>query len=245
LKQVAKTVVFENALEAIRMLRKEDARVHSITNTVAQNFTANVLLACNARPSMTVNPDEVEAFTKRADALHINLGTLDHDRMKAIQTSIDMANQRTIPILVDPVMAHVSPLRAEFALGIVKQVSILRGNEDEIKLLEPEISTETCIVKTGETDQITYQDTKLNVENGHPIMANIIATGCALGGLITALSAKSKDPISASMAGLLWFGIAGEIAAENSQGPGSFSPCFIDTLHNVSLNELERRAKYS
>lgn len=245
MKQKAKTVVFENALEAIYLLRKDGARVHSITNTVAQNFTANVLLACNARPSMTVNPDEVEAFTKRADALHINLGTLDVDRMKAIKTSIDIATQRAIPILVDPVMAHVSPLRAKFALGIVKQVLILRGNEDEIKLLEPEINTQTCVVKTGVTDQISYQDTKLHVDNGHPIMANVIATGCALGGLITALSTKSKGPQSASMAALLWFGIAGEIAAEKSQGPGSFSPCFIDTLHDVSLNELERRAKFS
>ena len=52
-------------------------RVHCITNAVAQNFTANVLLAAGAMPSMTIAPKEVGAFAARADALLVNLGTFD------------------------------------------------------------------------------------------------------------------------------------------------------------------------
>ncbi len=237
--------LLDDAIEAICLLRQDGARIHSITNTVAQNFTANVLLACNTKPSMTINPSEVEAFTSRADALHINLGTLDKSRMHAIKKSIEVASQKQLPILLDPVMAHVSPLRAEFAGVIMDRTFIIRGNEHEIKTLGIEHEPLSCIVMTGEHDQILHKQVVGSVNNGHPIMAKVIATGCALGALITALSSKTECPVSASLAGLLWFGIAGEIAAANSPAPGRFVPHFIDALYEVELDYLRDKAKIS
>ena len=58
--------------------------MHCITNAVAQTFTANLLLAAGAVPSMTIAPEEVAAFAARADALLVNLGTFDAERRKAI-----------------------------------------------------------------------------------------------------------------------------------------------------------------
>jgi hydroxyethylthiazole kinase len=241
----AKTNLLDEAIETILVLRRDGARIHSITNTVAQNFTANVLLACNTKPSMTANPDEVEAFTSRADALHINLGTLDAERILAIRNSISIANKLKIPVLLDPVMANVSQLRASFAEEIAERTTIIRGNEQEINVLGIEDPSSLCVVKTGEQDQVLHESTCITVDNGHPIMAKVIATGCALGALITALSSKTDCPITASVAGLLWFGIAGEISAENSNGPGSFSPMFIDALYDVELDVLRDKAKLS
>ena len=237
--------LLDNALETIDVLRRDGARIHSITNTVAQNFTANVLLACNTKPSMTVNPDEVKAFTSRADALHLNLGTLDKGRVSAINKALEVANTRSIPVLLDPVMAHVSPLRAEFAGEIMDRASIIRGNIHEIKTLDVQEDATSCIVMTGEEDQIMHHGHSFAVRNGHPIMAKVIATGCALGGLITALSSKTENPSSASIAGLIWFGIAGEIAATKSQSPGSFVPYFIDALYETSIDILREKAKLS
>jgi len=237
--------LLDDAIEAIHVLRRDGARIHSITNTVAQNFTANVLLACNTKPSMTANTDEVEAFTSRADAVHINLGTLDNARIAAIEKSIEVANQRAIPILLDPVMAHVSPLRAEFAGEIMDRTSIIRGNVHEIKTLGIEKEALSCIVMTGEKDQILHKEKSFTVENGDPIMAKVIATGCALGALITALSSKTDCPACASLAGLIWFGIAGEIAASKTQSPGSFVPHFIDALYEVELSTLRDKADIS
>lgn len=241
----ANTNLLDKAIEAIHVLRRDGARIHSITNTVAQNFTANILLACNAKPSMTVNPDEVEAFTCRADALHVNLGTLDAGRIAAIEKSITLANDKSIPILLDPVMAHVSPLRAEFAGEIMDRTTIIRGNVHEIKTLGLETEPKACIVMTGEQDKVLHEAITITVHNGHPIMASVIATGCALGALITALSSKTNCPASASVAGLIWFGIAGEIAATKSQSPGSFVPHFIDSLYEVKLDTLKDKARLS
>lgn len=245
LKKDANVNLLDNALEVIDVLRRDGARIHSITNTVAQNFTANVLLACNTKPSMTVNPDEVDAFTSRADALHINLGTLDKGRISAINKALIVANTRCIPVLLDPVMAHVSPLRAEFAGEVMDRGTIIRGNVHEIKTLGIQEDGNSCIVMTGEEDQVMYRGHSYTVNNGNPVMAKVIATGCALGGLITALSSKTENPSCASIAGLIWFGIAGEIATTKSQSPGSFVPYFIDALYETPIDTLREQARLS
>ena len=58
------------AADILTRLRARSPRVHCITNAVAQAFTANVLLATGAIPSMTLSADEIGAFVARADALH-------------------------------------------------------------------------------------------------------------------------------------------------------------------------------
>ena len=64
-------------------LRARAPRVHCITNAVAQTFTANMLLAAGAVPSMTIAAEEIGAFAARADALLVNLGTFDAERREA------------------------------------------------------------------------------------------------------------------------------------------------------------------
>ena len=57
------------AAALIERLRARSPRVHCITNAVAQNFTANVLLAAGCVPSMTLVAEEIGAFVAGADAL--------------------------------------------------------------------------------------------------------------------------------------------------------------------------------
>src|SRR2546423_1494447 len=69
--------------DILARLRVRAPRVHCITNSVAQAFTANTLLAVGAIPSMTLAVDEIGAFVARADALLVNLGTFDEERRAA------------------------------------------------------------------------------------------------------------------------------------------------------------------
>ena len=64
------------AADVLARIRERAPRVHCITNAVAQNFTANVLLAAGARPSMTISPEEVGSFVASADALLDNFAEL-------------------------------------------------------------------------------------------------------------------------------------------------------------------------
>ena len=115
--------------DILERLRQRRPRVHCITNAVAQAFTANMLLAAGAVPSMTIALKEVKAFAARADAVLINLGTFDPERQKASLAAIAVANKAGIPWVLDPVFVDRSPPRAAFAKTLVsKKPRALRLN---------------------------------------------------------------------------------------------------------------------
>jgi hydroxyethylthiazole kinase len=239
--------LLQPALDAIIRLRRHGALVHCLTNTVAQNFTANVLLACGATPSMTTSPREVTDFTARADVVLVNLGTLDEERMKAILASLEVCNGSDKPFVLDPVMCHVSPLRLRLAEQILKSgPAIMRANKNELAALDGASEHfEGCIALTGQTDRLVIKGQELQVHNGDLMMAKVTAIGCAQGALMAALLATGADGLTAALAALIWFGVAGESAATRSSGPGSFSPAFIDALYGLSIDHISKRAKLS
>src|SRR5664279_685197 len=100
-------------------LRTRSPRVHCITNAVAQNFTANVLLAVGAVPSMTLSPEEIAPFVARSNALLVNLGTFDRERREATEIAVETARQDNVPWLLDPVFVERSAPRAAFARELV------------------------------------------------------------------------------------------------------------------------------
>src|SRR5258707_2650430 len=100
-------------------VRTQSPRVHCITNAVAQNFTANVLLAAGAIPSMTVAPDEIAAFTASANALLVNLGTFDAGRREAADIAIVVATKEGLPWVLDPVFVNRSAPRAAYARALI------------------------------------------------------------------------------------------------------------------------------
>ncbi|MEM7214813.1 MAG: hydroxyethylthiazole kinase [Pseudomonadota bacterium] len=242
---MAVKTLLDDAMQAINALRSGGCHVHSVTNTVAQNFTANVLLACGATVSMTANPEEIESFLAKAQALHINLGTLDEKRVEAITKAVKFAGNNQIPVTLDPVMIHMSKVRQQLASDLAESASIIRCNQKEAEALGISGGSQTRLVKTGSIDEVETGDCTIKVKNGHPMMSKVIATGCAQGALISALSAKTSNLGSAALAGVLWFSVAGEVAAEKVNGPGSFQMAFLDELHGITVETIRRRAKLS
>src|SRR3954471_869140 len=116
------------ASDILARLRVRAPRVHCITNAVAQHFTANVLLAVGAIPSMTLASDEIGAFVARADALLVNLGTFDAERREATAAALEVAAERRIPWVLDPVFIDRSDARATYAKSLVAQ------NPDALRL---------------------------------------------------------------------------------------------------------------
>lgn len=237
-------------------------RIHCITNAVAQTFTANLLLAVGAVPSMTVAPREIADFTARADALLINLGTLDSEREDSIPLAIETARQAKKPFVLDPVFIDTSPRRACMARMLLKErPAIVRANAAEFQALtsdepsfdrsEPDAADVVAFAReqrivlamTGPIDHVADGNGALAIANGHPIMSRVTAIGCAGTALITACLAVSKNPRLAAVSGLLALGIAGEIAAEKATGPGSFPALLLDALASLDASTIEWRAK--
>ncbi|MEM0179633.1 MAG: hydroxyethylthiazole kinase [Fervidicoccaceae archaeon] len=63
--------------ESLEKLREKRPLVHNITNYVVMNTTANALLAIGASPIMAHSPEELNDIVSMADAIVINIGTLD------------------------------------------------------------------------------------------------------------------------------------------------------------------------
>src|ERR1700684_4466784 len=86
----------------LERLRARRPRVHCITNAVAQAFTANMLLAAGAVPSMPIAAEEFADFVGGADALLVNLGTFDAQRRAAAEVAVETAAAKNVPWLLDP-----------------------------------------------------------------------------------------------------------------------------------------------
>jgi len=71
----------------LERLRSRRPLVHCMTNQVVKNFTANALLAIGAAPAMVEHPGEAAEFAAMADAVLVNLGTLDECQMAAVRAS--------------------------------------------------------------------------------------------------------------------------------------------------------------
>jgi hydroxyethylthiazole kinase len=245
------------AADTLERLRERRPRVHCITNAVAQNFTANMLLAAGAVPSMTIAPAEVRGFVQRADALLVNLGTFDAERRKAALAAITVANKRHIPWVLDPVFIDRSPPRARFAqrlatlkpravrLKAAEFGALAGGKPDDASLARYAKAHRTVVGLTGARDLVRDADRLATVANGHPLMARVTAMGCAASALTAACLAVESDPWRAQAAALILIGVAGEIAAGHARGPGSFAVEIIDAVYGLQRDAVIASAKVS
>jgi hydroxyethylthiazole kinase len=249
--------VAQNAAEILARLRARRPRIHCITNTVAQNFTANALLAAGCLPSMTMSTEEVGSFVSGAQGLLVNLGTFDRERREAIAIAIDAARSNALPWVLDPVFVDRAPTRAAFARELIThRPRVIRLNHAEFSTLAggkplPDAvaayarSGQAVIGLSGESDLVSDGARTVSVANGHPLMARVTAMGCAGSALVVACLATEPDAFVATVAALLIINIAGELAAEKSAGPGSFAASIIDALYNLDGPTLIDRAKVS
>src|SRR5450759_2921003 len=101
--------------KSIEAIRKQAPVVHSITNYVVMNSTANALLALGASPVMAHAEEEMEEMVGIASALVINIGTLSPAWVRAMFMASEAARKRKIPIVLDPVGAGATTYRTRTA----------------------------------------------------------------------------------------------------------------------------------
>jgi hydroxyethylthiazole kinase len=253
-------------------IRTEKPLVHNITNYVVMNETANAILALGALPVMAHAQEEVEEMVGLASALVINIGTLSPHWVDAMLTAGKAANARGIPVVVDPVGAGATRYRTETAKRLLDQVevTVLRGNAGEVATLvggEAEVRGVESIAAggdpaelareaaralnvvasvTGPVDHVSDGETVLAVANGHELLATVSGTGCMSTAITGCFAAVKRDrPLEAAAEALAAFGVAGEDAAVEARGPGSFHAALYDALFNLDPATLADRARIS
>jgi hydroxyethylthiazole kinase len=238
----------ERAFTTLEAVRHHKPRVHVITNSVAQAFTANMLLAIGAQPSMTIAAEEIASFTSRSNALVINLGTLDIGRKSAISEAISTARRLKTPWLLDPVLVDASPSRLLYARECLRfHPAILRCNAREFEALKQEENGEmlssSVLALTGKDDMVSDKTRRLTLHNGHEWMSCVTAIGCAGTAVMAAFISQEPDAFIAAFSALMVLGVAGEMASEHTRGPGTFQPALLDALYHLDQPQLMKRAK--
>ncbi len=235
----------EQAALLLAGLRRRRPLVHCITNYVTANDCANILLAIGASPIMADDPEETEEIAAAASALVLNMGTPSRGKLEAMVRAGKKANEKGIPVILDPVGAGASRLRREMTEQLIREVrvDILRGNVSEITFAAGLASREKgvdvseadqgldrteaalaaarrlgCTVAvTGQVDVVTDGRRIARVRGGSSMMARVTGTGCMTSALAGAFAGAGRgDAFLAAVAALASMGIAGETAFEKA-----------------------------
>jgi hydroxyethylthiazole kinase len=234
----AKSDDLENAASALSRLRRRRPRVHCLTNYVAMQLSANLLLAVGAVPSMTMEAAAMPDFVERSASLLVNLGQLDPSRREAAPAAIEAAAMLQRPWVLDPVKVDRSADRRAFAQDLLDRgPAILRCNTAERPFLETD--GHTVVVMTGEVDRIMQSARQVEIAGGSPLMDRVTAMGCASSALAAAFLAVEPDPFIAALAAMLVMKAAGTRAAQIATGPGSFQPAFLDAVYALEPASLQ------
>ena len=232
----------------LQAVRAHAPLVHSITNLVVMNFNANALLAVGAAPVMAYAHEEVRDMVGIAQALVLNIGTLEPAWISAMQVALQAARARGIPVVLDPVGAGATPYRNAALAELIRAGApgILRGNASEIMsvaglaaatrgvdsaastadasdaaaALARQLGAVVCV--SGADDLIVDAAGRRAVlSNGHPWMTRVTGVGCSASALVGAFAAVQPDPWRATVAAMAVLGVVGELAVERVQAAGA------------------------
>ncbi|MDR3436267.1 hydroxyethylthiazole kinase [Telmatospirillum sp.] len=253
----------------VRDLRERAPLVQCITNFVAMDMTANVLLAAGASPAMVHATEEAADFVELGGTLSINIGTLSPGWLGGMEAATIAAKRRGTPWVLDPVAVGATRYRDEAVARLLPQTpTVIRGNASEIMAMAGRRdvaakgvdSTQTspaartnaielarrlgCTVAvTGSIDIVTDGARVVSLANGHPMMTKVTAMGCSLSALVAAFLAVTRDPLLAAASAIGYFGVCGELAAEAAEGPASLRLRMIDRLYTLDCTTFADRLK--
>ncbi|KAJ6263701.1 hypothetical protein Dda_2270 [Drechslerella dactyloides] len=260
-------LIISRVVTTLRTIKERKPLVHHITNAVVRTFSANVTLAIGGSPIMSDAVDEAPALANIAphSACLINMGTASLDDKQLYAAAVTENNRLGKPVVFDPVGAGATPMRRDLAAWILREagyIDVIKGNEGEIRTLagegvqmkgvdatDPPASCGDELVsivrqvarRERPTDILSDGTRTVLVRNGHPLQSLITGAGCALGSVLAAALAVSRDDkLSSCLAGILAYNIAAERASASStderpvRGPGSFSAAFLDEVYEVA-----------
>ena len=213
--------------------------------------------------------EEVEDMAAIASALVINIGTISAPWIRGMFKAFAKARSKGVPVIIDPVGAGATPYRTRTIRDLISadQPTIIRGNASEIMaLIDDKLQTKgvdstadsneavhaaqrisekhkcaVCI--SGAVDYIIFENRIVKVANGHPMMTKVTGLGCTATALCGAFAAVEKNPLVAAAKAMAVMGIAGEMAASRSAGPGSLQMHFLDILYRLTEDDMTRHLK--
>lgn len=246
----------------VMAVRERSPLVHSITNLVVINFNANALLAAGASPVMAHAHEEVADMVGIAQALVLNIGTLDPYWVESMRLALAAASKRAIPVVLDPVGGGATRYRNECIELLLATAlpTVIRGNGSEImSIADADVRTrgvdssaaasdaldsarslarriQGVVCVSGKVDHVIDSTRRwARLSNGHEWMTRITGVGCSATALIGAFCAVQPDAWHATLAAMALLGVVGEVAAEKVMARGRG----VGSMQIALLDELQ------
>lgn len=258
--------------QLIDELRLKNPLVHTITNIVVANDSANGLLAIGASPFMSSTLAEMNEVALIADVVVLNMGTLDDNQLAAMIEVGKQANKLGKPIVLDPVGAGATNYRKQAVNELLSQVkpTLIRGNageiaalsginwaargvdagegsEDSTKIAEKLARDTNCFIAvSGATDAITDGQQTYLIQNGTSYFTKMTGAGCLLSCVCGAfLAVDEEHSLESVVVASAMYALAGELVAEQlpSLSVGSFRQYLLDQLSEITSKLVREKAR--
>jgi hydroxyethylthiazole kinase len=242
--------------DALSALKRNKPFVYGLTNYVAANLSANVLLAVGAGPAIGAAPGWPTAFAAAAGAVWINTAALMSSGAETLLEAARSAQAAGTPWVLDPVAmgAGAPPYDAIVRELLAFRPTVIRGNASELIALaggaagakgvettagsaeaiafiqDLARTTGAIVAVSGEIDYVTDGAEVVAVPGGDVRLTQVTGAGCSLGALIAAMLAGSEARLSATCAAHAIYAVAAERAGAHARGTGSFGVALVDQL---------------
>ncbi|MDO4680828.1 MAG: hydroxyethylthiazole kinase [Aerococcus sp.] len=256
----------------IQSLRHQRPVVVNYANFVTPFLVANGLNAIGASPIMSEEQEEAHDLVQIAKAVVINAGAVRRDSWPLMQALATSANERNIPLVLDPVAVGATRYRKELNTYLLKHYhfTAIRGNVGEIATLADipwhsqgidagegnthavEVVT-TCAQKyqaiaiaSGKVDYISDGTHTLAIHNQTELLPTLVGSGDLLSSMVGAYQSVCSDPLAGAKWAILHLTIAGEQAATSLHHqllPGQFYWQLLDQLSVLTDQTLHQMKK--
>ncbi len=217
---------------------------------------------------MTDADNDVTDMVLMANAVVLNMGTLNPRTVDAMYLAGSIAKKNGIPVVFDPVGVGATGYRNMVAESIIKKVNpdVIKGNAGEISYLAgveggvrgvdatgasdsrdviADLARKLdCIVaSTGKVDYVSNGKTTYELSNGDDMQGFVSGTGCMASSVVGSYVGACGPKVCAVAAAISAFNVAAEHAAKKCEGPGTFKVALLDSLFNLKPEELSKEAR--
>ncbi|HWS36225.1 MAG TPA: hydroxyethylthiazole kinase [Actinoplanes sp.] len=230
--------------------------VYGLTNYIAANLSANVLLAAGAGPAIGAASDWTTTFPAGASAVWINTAALMSSDEESLRTVARTAHQAGTPWVLDPVAVGAGAAGYDdFVRSLLEfHPAAIRGNASELialaggaatgKGVETTVDSSeaitavsdfaarigTVVAISGPVDYLSDGQRTVEVPGGDVRLTRVTGAGCALGALTAAAIFATGDALQGAIVAHAAYAEAAERAGARVRGTGSFAVALVDEL---------------
>lgn len=253
----------EAIMEDLEKIRKETPLTGYVTGLSSENSIANLLLATGGAPHCFYseqNMDDSDLFCSSFFLIARQLDAADREYGSRLTA---LYQNQGLPVIFDPSGIADSAAYAEFCRSFLSEQSpaVVKGSASDILALraltlpfngEEERGTDPgvqaahqlsehlkCVVViSGERSYVIEGARESLIRNGAPLMERIVDTQGYATALCALFCGVNPDPYEACVNAMFVLGIAAEIGTQDSDGPGTYHPRFLDALANMTKAQI-------